>query len=102
MGKCSECHTRFRFSDVLKAINPASIKCSGCSNRIESSYLTLLLFLTIFILFTFALLSLSLNNSSSTALSKIIFLFVIAFKFEYAYFKFLSSGKIKSNLFISD
>lgn len=102
MGKCNECEAPFKFTDVLKGMNPASIKCSGCKNRIKSSYLTLLFSLFIFFISIFILSAIPLNLGSNGGLIKVGLIFLVAIAFEYGYFKALLSGKIKSNLVISE
>lgn len=48
MSECKNCKTKFKFMGVLKTLNPAKIKCSGCEEHIESSYLILILAVVIY------------------------------------------------------
>lgn len=98
MSNCSNCETKFKFSDTLKGFNPASVKCSGCSERVRSSYLTLLIIFVVYIALFLGILSLPLFSSALIGSMKLITLGVLALVFEYLYFFLLNSGKIKSNL----
>ena len=101
MAKCSECKTEFKFIDVLKATNPASVKCSGCENRCKSSYLVLLPILFVFAVLALGLWVAELASSANAGLIKIGGLVGLALVFEYGYFLALNKGLIKSNLDIS-
>ncbi len=101
MAKCSECKTEFKFVDVLKATNPASVKCSGCENRCKSSYLILLPIFLVFVVLALGIWSAELANSASAGLIKIGGLVGLALAFEYGYFLALNKSLIKSNLDIS-
>jgi hypothetical protein len=98
MSSCSNCETKFKFSDTLKGFNPASVKCSGCSERVKSSYLTLLIIFVVYMALFVGILSLPLFSSALVGSMKLITLGVLALVFEYLYFYLLNSGKIKSNL----
>ena len=102
MSKCSHCETSFKFIDVLKGFNPASIKCSGCTERIKSSYITLAITSVIYLALLAALLSLPFpyseaSNTNSGAVILVVML-ALGLLFEVVYFKLLATGIIKSNL----
>lgn len=96
MSQCSSCSTKFKFSDVLKGVNPSSIKCGGCDERVKSSYLALFIGVVLFSGFSFIILSLPFFSTS-----KLVSFFILAFIFELAYFVLLKNGIIKSNLKLS-
>lgn len=98
MSSCNNCGKQFKFSDTLKGFNPASVKCSGCPERVKSSYLTLLLIFVAYIALFVGILSLPLFYNAFIGSMKLIILGILALVFEYLYFYLLNSGKIKSNL----
>ncbi len=98
MSHCNQCETRFKFTDVLKATNPASVKCSGCDERIKSSYLILMGVLVLFALVIIPLWTMKLDLGSDGGIIKLIGLGVVGLAFEFGYFYLLSKGAIKSNL----
>lgn len=98
MAFCSNCNAKFTFTDVLKAFNTASIKCSGCSERIRSSYGSLVVAVVLFATLCLAFWSIPLADSASGGLAKIGFLAVLGLAFEFGYFYALKKGLIKSNL----
>lgn len=98
MAFCTNCSAEFTFTDVLKAFNPASIKCSGCSERIRSSYGTLVVAVVLFAALCLAFWSTPVAGSASGGLAKIGFLAALGLAFEFGYFYALRKGFIKSNL----
>ncbi len=98
MSNCQGCGTEFKFGDVLKGTNPASIKCGGCSERVKSSYVTLILAVILFAIVVVPLWTLKLDLGANGGMIKIGGLLVLALIFEFGYFHFLSKGTIKSNL----
>lgn len=98
MSVCNNCNTKFRFTDSLKAMNPARIKCTGCSSCIESSYVALFIALAAFILLCIVFWFLPYSGGSVTSIQMIIFLAILGGIFEYGYYYLLSNGVIKSNL----
>ena len=102
MSKCSNCGTPFKFSDALKGFNPASIKCSGCKERIKSSYVTLaitfMLYLAILAAIWLLPLPLQEIGVANTVTLKLVVLCACGLFFEFLYYKLLATGTIKSNL----
>ena len=100
MNNCQSCGTEFKFGDVLKGANPASVKCSGCPERIKSSYLALSIALALFTLIVISLWTLDLG--ANAGMVKLLGLGVVGLAFEFGYFFLLSKGIIKSNLNIQN
>lgn len=102
MSNCRHCGTPFKFSDALKGFNPASIKCSGCNERIKSSYVTLAITFMLYLAILAALWALPLSlqeiGAASAGTLKLIALCVFGLLFEFLYYKLLATGTIKSNL----
>ncbi len=98
MSHCNQCETRFKFTDVLKATNPASVKCGGCDERIKSSYLTLVAVLVLFALVIIPLWTMKLDLGGNEGIIKLMGLGVVGLVFEFGYFYLLAKGTIKSNL----
>jgi len=88
--------------DALKGFNPASIKCSGCNERIKSSYITLGITFVLYLILLAALWALPLPypeiGAANAGTLKLVALFVLGLIFEILYFKLLATGTIKSNL----
>ena len=101
MSHCNQCETRFKFTDVLKATNPASVKCGGCDERIKSSYLVLVAVIIVFALIIIPLWSMDFNLGANGGMLKLVGLGVAGLVFEFGYFYLLAKGTIKSNLIIN-
>lgn len=97
MSKCESCGTEFKFSDMLMAVNPASVKCSGCPERIKSSYGVLVVAVVMFLVLMAGILLMPLEGDNSGAVI-LVALGVLGFAFEYGYFYLLNKKIIKSNL----
>ena len=102
MSSCPNCGTIFNFSDMLLTVNPARINCSGCTERISSSYFTLLVIFLVFLLVSAIILVIELPGEMSSGLAKLVAIGVIGFIFEFGYFYILAKGVIKSNLNIKN
>jgi len=98
MSKCPNCGTRFSFMDVLKTLNPSSIKCSGCDEYIRSSHLILAGAVALFVAITAAFWFSPWSGQKLTGMPMLVFLAVLGGIFEYGYFYLLSKGVILSNL----
>ncbi|MGL1931494.1 MAG: hypothetical protein OCC45_06995 [Desulfotalea sp.] len=100
MSSCKNCGTTFKALDVLKTFNPANIKCSGCSERIKSSYVPLVISVVILLLLIciYLIVFLGTHILPKSILTFFMGPIVIGIGFEFAYFYLLSSGKIKSDL----
>ena len=98
MSHCPNCGTKFSFMDMIKTLNPASVKCSGCDQRIQSSYLVLIAAILLFAVLTIAFWFSPWSGQELTGVPMLVFLAVLGFVFEYGYFFLLDKGIIKSNL----
>lgn len=98
MSKCCHCQRKFSFSDVLKGFNPARIKCGGCSEKIQSSYLVLTFFVIVFGALFILYRELAAPLGLEGQMNKWVVLLVMATLFEFGYFILLDKGIIKSNL----
>lgn len=82
----------------VETLNPANIKCSGCDNRIESSYLTLFVAMILFALLTTLFWFSPWSGREITGWPMLVLLGVLGCVFEYGYFYLLNKGLISSNL----
>lgn len=78
-------------------MNPASVKCSGCAERIRSSYMVLFVAVVIFLALMAGIFSVPLQGESA-GITKLALLGVLGLIFEYGYFFMLNKKMIKSNL----
>jgi len=98
MSKCKHCNSKFKFMDVLKTINPARIKCSGCEEYIKSSYVAFFLGIAVFGLLSVAFWFSPFSNQQIVGLPMLAFLGILGIVFEYGYFFLLDRAVIKSDL----
>ena len=102
MSNCRSCGAKFQFTDMLKGLNLANLKCKGCDARIRSSYMAYVTSLVIFIFLTIAILYSPMSRESNGELMTLGLVIFVALLVEYAHFKLVETGKVKSNLDVSD
>lgn len=103
MSHCQVCGAKFRFADMLKAMNPANIKCGGCDNRIKSSHLFLFSVIAIFCILMVGIFALIITSGQKAGFIIFVGLGVlVGFAFEFGYFIILDKGVLNSNLDYND
>ncbi|SMF56351.1 hypothetical protein SAMN02745866_03607 [Alteromonadaceae bacterium Bs31] len=95
MSKCAGCNKELTFVSVLSAMNPYSLKCGGCDERIKAKPAVVTILVVLIVAVSLAILALPFPGAST---SKIVALLVLGAVFEFGFYLALKKGFIGSNL----